>query len=106
MPDMTDDEEEEHEELAARFDGADVDRQHISGTFEYEVTLTTEQIDELPDNDSPERFAKSIATSRFQKELDPTFSVNRSQTLCEEEEDWSMNGERRFTVLVRFDQND
>jgi len=25
---------------------------------------------------------------------------------AQEENDWSCNGERRYTVLVRFDQND
>jgi len=96
----------ERKELADKHEGASVTRERLQGTFEYEVTLTDSQINELPDRMTPEDFAENIATSRFNKELDPTFTVDPSDALAKEETDWTMNDERRFTVFVRFEKND
>jgi len=101
-----DEAQDEPQEMADRFDGVSATREHMQACFEYEVVISKDEIAELPDNHSPERFAQSIAVSRANRELDPTFSIDRSDSMAQEENDWSCNGERRYTVLVRFDQND
>jgi len=95
------------QELADRHAGAEVAHEQISGTFEYEVVLSSEKIDELPENMTALEFAENIAVSRANKEIDPTFSIRGgSNAMSKEDTDWTMNGERRFTVWVRFDKND
>jgi len=101
-----DDDSNERKELADRHEGASATRERIQGAFEYNVVLTDEQVEELPDRLDALEFAKRIAVSRLNKELDPTFTVSESDALAEEEIDYAMNGERRFTVLARFEQND
>jgi hypothetical protein len=94
------------EELADRHDGVDVSREQLSGTFEYQVVLKTATVESLPGSISADEFAENIATSRFNKEVDPTFGVRSSDAMAKEDTDYTMNGERRFTVWVRFDKND
>ena len=95
-------------ELADNHDDVDISREHISGTFEFEVSVPTETLDDVEEQShmSAEDFAERLAVSRFNKELDPTHSVDANDAMAKEESDWSMNGERRFTVWVRFDKND
>lgn len=94
------------EELADRHDGVDVTREQLSGTFEYRVVLQADTLESLPESISPDEFAENVATSRFNKEVDPTFGVRSSDAMAKEDSDYMMNGERRFTVWVRFDKND
>jgi len=94
------------EELADRHDGVDVAREQIAGTFEYKVVFDTDTLESLPDSLSADEFAENVATSRLNKEIDPTFNVRSSNAMAKEDENWSMNGERRFTVWIRFDKND
>lgn len=97
---------EEPQELAERHEDVEVSREHISGTFEYEVVIAADKIEEIPDTLTPEDFAEKIAVSRLNRELDPTFRVDSSDAMAKEEQSYVMNGERRFTVWVRFDKND
>jgi hypothetical protein len=104
MPDH--DTDDEPDELVDRHDGATIERGHIQGTFEYTVELTHEQIDGLRDNLSPEEFAGNIAQSRANAELDPTFNIDRSDVIAQENDYPIGQDMRTFTVYVRFSQND
>jgi len=101
------DDEEQNTELADKHDGAEVSREQISGTFEYTVVLDDETLDKLPERTRPEDFAESIAASRFNKEIDPTFTVSAGDAMAKEETEYYMvEGGKRFTVWVRFDKNE
>lgn len=63
-------------ELADRHDGAEVSRSQIQATVQYEVELTDEQIDKLPENMSPAEFAENCATSRATNALDVRMPQN------------------------------
>ena len=105
MPNTED--EKQNTELADKHDGVEVSREQISGTFEYEVVLTAEELEGLEESHMmPEDFAENLAVSRFNSEIDPTFTVSPSDAMAKEETARSMNDERRFTVWVRFDQNE
>lgn len=103
--DATDD---EPTELADRHEGATATREQIQATFEYEVALTEAQIDDLPGNMNAAEFAENIATSRMNKELDPTFRISPSDAIASEVEQPGLSGleVREFTVFVRVSQND
>jgi len=98
--------DDEPTELADRHDGAAVERERIQATFEYEVTLTDEQIDDLPPNMDAAEFAENVAASRMGKELDPTFSISPSDAIASETENFHGTDERVFDVFVRVSQND
>jgi len=93
-------------ELADRHDGAEVSREQIQATFEYEVTLTEEQIDGLRETMDPSEFAENLAASRMNKELDPTFSIGSADAVASETENFHLSEGRVFTVYVRVSQND
>ena len=101
--DATDD---EPTELADRHDGATVSREQVQATFEYEVTLTDEQIDDLPPNMDAAEFAENIAASRMNKELDPTFHIGTQDAIASESDVWRGDETTIFDVFVRVSQND
>jgi len=102
MPNL-DDNDEEPTEYADRFGGLSVGRQEVTGTIEYDVDLTQEQLEDIPESLSAQRVAKSAAASRAENELDLTFSLDAGYCIAEtrNESDWSPGKE--FTVLVRLE---
>lgn len=104
MPDTQDD--EQNTELADKHDGAEVSRQEISGTFEYIVVLSKDEIESLPEQMDADEFAENLARSRAEKEIDPTFSFGSGDVMAKEQDYPLTEEETRYTVWVRFDQND
>lgn len=98
--------DDEPTELADNHDGVAVDRERIQATFEYEVTLTDEQIEGLRDSMTAAEFAENLAASRMNKELDPTFSISSNDAIAKESDAWREDGETTFDVFVRVAQND
>jgi hypothetical protein len=97
---------DEPTELADRHDGVSATREQIQATFEYEVTVAEEQIDDLPPNMDAAEFAENIAASRMNKELDPTFRIGAGDAVASETENFHETDERVYTVFVRVSQND
>lgn len=95
-------ESSEQKELADRHESVGVKSEHIQATFEYTIDIPDEKIEELPDTQSAEDFACSLACSRATKEYDLTFSVHDAVA---QEERQIVPDERVFTVLVRVSQN-
>jgi len=98
--------DDEPTELADRHDGVTAEREQIQATFEYEVTVTEQQIDDLPSNMDAGEFAENVAASRMNKELDPTFHIGAGDAVASETENFYGTDERVFTVFVRVSQND
>jgi len=88
------------DELADKHDDVGVGRQQFSGTFEYEVVMPTDKVDDVPYTAA--EFAQNIAKSRFRKETGAS-SLMGVDTMASEEDSWDMNAKRRFTVWVRHD---
>lgn len=103
MPDVTDEADDEPAEVADRHDGVAVERDHIQATIEYEVDLG-EHADELPDTMDAREFARNLATSRAEKELDPTFPIHSNDAVAQPTD--RHREPDTYTVLVRIKQND
>ena len=104
MPDIDGESNDERTELADRHDGVAVDREHVQATIEYEVDLSEYDLDELPDAMGGRDFARNLATSRAEKELDPTFGIHSNDAVAQ-----PVDRHREpdtYTVLVRIEQND
>ena len=113
MPEITDDEDEsentdESSEIVDNFESADISREHIQGAFEYMVTLSESDVDELPGRMTARDLAENIASSRANAELDATYSISSNDTRAYELHgvDKMSDADYEFEVTVKFSQND
>jgi hypothetical protein len=104
MPD-TNDGEEQNADLADKHDGADVEREHVQATMEYDITLTDSQLADLPDSMDAQEFAVNLAISRCRNELDLTFSISKRDAIASEDNRHIREDTRKFNVFVKVSQN-
>jgi hypothetical protein len=87
------------DDLAQKHDGTAVTRERIQATVTYDIHLSEEKVDELPDDIVPEEFALNCAVSRVDAELD--CQARKQRAVIEET---GHHGKTVYTVMVSVDQ--
>lgn len=90
-------------ELADRHDGVELNRTQLQATADYEIHISEDELNQLPEDVDVEEFAENLAASRAKKEFGLSFTLRQDNALAQETTEWTDDG-RKFTVFVRFQE--
>jgi hypothetical protein len=101
-----DEQNNDPQELADKHDGVGLGRDRLQGTFTYVVNFDDYDFDDadFPDSMTHKEFAKNLAVSRLNKELDAKFTIRQSgdNVVAEETDAWDSE---EYRVMIRFETN-